>query len=388
MLLPKFDFRDLLRAPRLALSLQRMWITLAGVGAGWLVYLLLTYLALMLGGWGLPESWERFGILPALPALQNPFPWYSWILHGLGALTLVFSWLLANTAHARAVYMSAKGEHFYSWRQSYAFAWRKAGAVVMTPASLAILILLIAAVGAVVGLMARIPYAGEIGIALFTLLWFVMALLLIIIMIALWFSLIYTPAIVATTDEDAFEAVFQLFSLTWNQPWRLLLYQLFSLFVAVLATGLFAFIGKQAVGLTNLLLGAAMGSNYADIANNGLALVQAWTLSSEDLVFSFFRGFTPFLFYTQEFYYLPASELARPTVAVAAYLYAVGLLAFGFWIAAYGLGTLNAGHTLAYMALRRRKDGLNLLERVDKEEEVIEETEAAPAEEEPPATKS
>lgn len=388
MLLPKFDYRDLLRAPRLALSLQRMWITLAGVGSGWVVYLLLTYLALMLGGWGLPEAWERFGILPALPALQNPFPWFSWILHGLGALILVFSLLLANTAHARAVYMSSKGEHFYSWRQSYDFAWRKLGAVVMTPASLAVLVLLIAAGGAVVGLMARIPYAGEIGIALFTLIWFAMGLLLIIVMIVLWFSLIYTPAIVATTDEDAFEAVFQLFSLTWNQPWRLLLYQLFSLFIAVLATGLFAFLGKQAVGLTNLLLGAAMGSNYADIANNGLALVQAWTLSSEDLVFSFFRGFTPFLFYTQEFYFLPAAELARPTVAAAAYLYALGLLGFGFWIASYGLGTLNAGHTLAYLALRRRKDGINLLERVDKEEESTEEVDEPPAEAETTAAHS
>ncbi len=388
MLSLKFDVRDLFRAPRLAFSLQRMWIMLIGTGVGWLIYLVLTYLSMLTAGWPLSEAWERFGILPCLFAARVSFPWYSWLIYALGAGAIVIAFMLANTALARAVYMSAKGEHFYSWRQSYAFAWRKLGAVIMTPASLALLILLLTGGGFVIGLIGRIPVVGEIGIGLFTIIWFVVALLILFLGAVLWFSFFYAPAIVATTDEDAFESVFQLFSLTWNQPLRLLAYEIIAVLIALIFAGLFAFFCKRAVGLTNILFSAFMGSNFADIANNGQALVQAWTLMGEDLIFSLFRGFTPYLFYTQEFYYLPVHELARPTIASAAFLYALGLLFLGVWVFSYGLAAFNAGHTLAYLALRKKKDGMNLLERKDKEEEVEEELEEENPSEEPAAAQN
>ena len=41
MLQLKFDWRDVLKAPRLALSLQRMWIQLVGLSVGYIVYLVL-----------------------------------------------------------------------------------------------------------------------------------------------------------------------------------------------------------------------------------------------------------------------------------------------------------------------------------------------------------
>ncbi|HNW58105.1 MAG TPA: hypothetical protein PKI62_00345 [bacterium] len=373
MLTLHFDLRDLFRAPRLALSLQRMWIMLAGLGMGWLIYALLTYLGLIAAGGHPGELWRRFGILPLLAGGGAELPWYSWLLHGLGAVAAFAITLLAHTAVARAVYMSAKGEHFYSWRQAYNFAWRKFGAVIMTPLALGLLILLFMGGGFLIGLLGRIPWAGELGMALFTLLWFAMALLLIFIGLVFGTSLFLAPAIVATTDEDAFEAIFQLFALTWREPWRLLLYGFVSLFFGLAALGIFAAFCKEAVVLTNYLFAYFMGSNFADLANNGQALVQAWSASAEGIIFTLFRGFTPYLFFTQEFYYLPVQELARPTVAVAGYLYACGLLLLGGWILSYGFATLDTGAVLSYLALRKRKDGVNLLERKDKEEESEEE---------------
>jgi hypothetical protein len=373
MLSLKLDYRDLFRAPRLAFSLQRMWIVMAGVGLGWLIYAALTYLALLLAGGSLPDLWQRFGIYPSFYSVASAIPWYSWILYALGVVTLVLAFLLANTAHARAMYMSAKGEHFYSWRQSYAFAWRKLGVVIMTPVSLLLLILLFIAAEFVIGLLGRIPWAGELGMALFAPIWFFTGLLLMFFAIVLFYALILTPAIVATTDEDAFESIFQLFSLIWNQPWRILLYGLLSAFVALFSMGLFAFFCKQAVALTQILLSAFVGSNFADLANNGMALVQAWTTMGEETVFSLFRGFTPLIFFTQEFYYLPVQELARPTVAVAGVLYAVSLLFLAGWVLSYGFATLSSATVLSYLSLRKRKDGINLLERKDTEEECEEE---------------
>ena len=385
MLALKFDFRDLFRAPRLAFSLQRMWILLVGLGGAGLIYLFFTYVALVLGGHSLASTWRFFGILPVFYGSTITLPWYGWLVHSLGVVLAAMVFLLANTALSRALYMSAKGEHFYSWRQAYAFAWRKLGAVVMTPVSLALLILLFIGGAFLIGLAGRIPWIGEVGFSLFTILWFGMAILLLYCSLVLLISFCYTPAIIASTDEDAFEAVFQLYALTWNQPWRLLAYGLLSLVISLFSFGLFAFVCKQAVGLTNLIFTLFMGSNFADLANNGQALVQAWTSAGEGLLFAFFQDFTPLIFFTQEFGYLPVHELARPTVAVAGFIYAVSLLFLAGWVLSYGLATLNNSHLLAYLYMRKRKDGVNLLERKDKEEESEEELDTEAVTEEPTA---
>lgn len=374
MLTLKFDLRDLVRAPRLALSLQRMWIMLVGLGISWLIYLLFTYLALLSAGGALSDLWHRFGLLPVLSGLGG-VPWYSWGLHLVGAAAALAMLLMAQTALARAIYMAAKGEHFYSVKQAFAFARRKFGAVLMTPLALGALLLLLVAGSFAIGLLGRIPWAGELGVALFTPIWFVLALVLIFLGIVFCVSLFLAPAIVATTDEDAFEAIFQLFGLTWRQPWRLLLYGGVTWLLAVGALGLFAAFCKEGVVITNHLLALFMGSNFSDLANNGQALVQAWSATAEEALFWLFRGFTPYLFFTQEFYYLPLRELARPSVAIAGYFYAFGLLLLAGWIVAYGFATLNAGAVLSYLSLRWRKDGVNLLERKDKEEESEEEEE-------------
>lgn len=384
----RFDFRDLFRAPRLAFSLQRLWIVLIGIAAGWLAYFLLTFLALLVAGVAPGEIWPRFGVFPTLLATRFSFPWYSWLFHALGAAVAYVALLLAQTAHARALYMSSKGEHFYSWRKSYAFAWRKLGSVIMTPVTLGLLILFFIGGAWLIGLAGRIPWVGELGVALVAIIWFVFALLMIYLGVVLFFSLLYAPAIIAATDEDGFESIFQLFSLTWNQPWRLLFYELLSFLLAVAALGFFAFFCKRAVGLTNSLFSFFMGSNYADLANNGQALFQAWTSMGEGFLFHLFRGFTPLVSFTQEFYYLPAYELARPTVAVSGYLYAVNLLFLAGWVISYGLSTFNAAHLLSYLSLRKRKDGVNLLERKDREEEYEEEPGAEANSEEPPVAQN
>ncbi|HNY91576.1 MAG TPA: hypothetical protein PKM23_08620 [bacterium] len=380
----RFDFRDLFRAPRLAFSLQRMWILLVGIAAGWLTYFLLTFLALLLAGPAPGEIWSRFGLLPALSASRYSFPWYSWLLQGLAAAAAFCALLIAQTAHARALYMSCKGEHFYSWRKAYAFAWRKLGAVIMTPTVLGLLMLLFIGGAWLAGLAGRIPWAGELGIALLAVIWFVLALLMIFFGMVLLVALLYAPAVIAATDEDAFESIFQLFSLVWNQPWRLLIYELLSVLLALFALGVLAFFCKRAVGLTNSLFSYFMGGNYADLANNGQALVQAWTAAGEGMLFWLFRGFTPLLYFTQEFYYLPVQELARPTVAVSGYLYAFSLLFLAGWVFSYGLSTLNAAHLLSYLSMRKHKDEVNLLERRDREEEYEEELESEADGKEPP----
>jgi len=366
MLKLKFNFHDVFRAPRLAFSLQRMWIQLAGLFFGYLGYLVFTYVSFLLNGFPFQTAWAQYGLFPCIFMTGEVFPWYGLVLGIIGIAILVVAMLITNTAVARAVYMSAKGNTFYTWRESFAFAFRKIGSVLLTPISLAVLIGLLVLGALVIGLLGKIPFIGEIGVSLFTVIWFLAALFLFFVGIVAVITLFYAPPILATTDEDAFEAVFQTFSITWSQPWRLVFYQAITVVLSVLAMGIFAFFAKEAIMIMNGLFASFMGSDFINLANNGQAMLQNWTLMAEQAVELLYRGYDELVFFSREF--LMVSDVAV-SVVISSYLYALSLLFIGGWVLSYGLSTFTAGNTLAYIVMRQKKDEENLLERVDKEEE-------------------
>ncbi len=377
MITLKFDVRDLFRAPRLALSLQRMWIQLAGMTVGYCGYLILTYLAFLSSGAGFGTTWAKYGLLPCLFAANELFPWYSWIIYAIAALVIVAAFLIANTAVARATYMQAKGNNFYSWREAYAFAFRKSASVLLTPVSLVILIGLMIVGSLVIGLLGKIPFVGELGVSLFTIFWFFAALLVCFFAVITVISFLLVPSIIATTDEDAFEAVFQSFSITWNQSWRLVIYEAVTIVFAGLAMGIFAFAVKASIVVMTKLFGAFMGADYLNLANNGQAMLQSWLLMGQNIVEGIYRPLTPKVYFARDFIMIPANELPA-TVVISSYLFALSLLFIAGWVVSYGLSTFTVGNMFLYLVLRKRKDGENLLERKDKEEEQEEESEKKP----------
>lgn len=372
MLTLNFTFRDLFRAPRLALSLQRMWIQLVGLGIGFVIYLVLMYAGYAVSGYSLANLWQQFGLGICIFSTGLSVNWYSWTFFILGHLVLLIAFLISSTAVARAVYMSAKGNHFYSWREAYNFAFHKAGSVIFTPVSLAILLGLMLLGGLLLGFLGRIPYVGEFGIALTIVFWFVGALLVLFFALALFVSFFLVPAIVATTDEDAFEAIFQTFSLVWSQPWRLLIFSVVNCILALFSLLVFTAIAKKALVWMNGLFAFSMGKDYVHLANNAQALLQNWLLSVQPLVERLLGNLHPWFFFARPHHAVAAAELSGSSVAFSSYFFALGLLFILAWILSYGLVTFTVGQTLTYLVMRKHKDGENLLERKDREEETEE----------------
>ena len=385
MLKMKFDFRDIFTAPRMAFSIQRIWIQFAGMFVGYLGYLVFTYLSFVSCGYDIPLLWQKYGLLPCLYVSAEAYPWYAWVLFIVGSLIFFLAYLVANTAVARAVYMIGKGNSFYSWKESYAFAFRKFWSVLMTPVSLVLLIAFLVLGSLVVGLLGKIPFIGELGVSLFTPLWFVSALLIFFFAIILMVSLFLVPAIIATTDEDAFEAVFQVFSVTWSKPWSLIFYQALSLALAVVSFGLFAIAAKTSIVIMNNLFMGFMGGDFINLANNGQAMVQSWTIMLQGPLTAIFGDLSPVMFFNNAFSMIPVSDLGI-SVVISSYIYAISLLFIGGWVISYGFSTFTSGNTIYYLVLRQQKDQENLLERRDAEEEedVIEEAEEKEASPEEP----
>lgn len=382
----RFDFRDLFRSARLGFSMQRMWIAFVGYGIGYIGYFIFTYLSLLANGKGLGEAWNDSGLLPCLFGAGGA-RWYAWIIFALGVAILLAAYLLTSTAIARASYMLLKGNNFYTWREAFAFALRKASSVLSTPVAIAVMAGCFVVGGLIIGLLARvIPYVGELGASLFTFTWMFSALLLFFLLVVLAVSIIIVPAIIATTDEDAFEAVFQSFSVLWSQPWRFVVYEALIGITTFVCMGLFAFAVKQAFLLMCAIFSVSwsFGDKFINLASHGQYLLQKWLFVSQDWARALYWKLSPYLYFAREFY--PIKGLSA-TLTISAYLFALTMLAVAWWVVSYGMAVLQIGNTLLYVIIKKIKDQENLLERKDKEEEEPEEVkkEEAKKEEAPAA---
>jgi hypothetical protein len=368
-----FNFRDLFRSVKLAFSLQRIWIQFVGLSVSYPIYLILAYLAFISSGEGIKAVWDRYGLLPMLPGTYMPV--ISIILYALAIFFLIYGAMITATGVARAVYMNLKGNTFYTWKEALGFAWKKKLSILGTPLALTIFIIIIVICGYITGLIGRIPYFGEWFISLFTIFWFLASLFVILIGIALTVSFLLTPAILATTDDDAFEGVFQSFSIAFTQPWRLLVYQVLNLITAMFGFVTFTLLFKYAWKVLNLIISWGMGEKFVRVASAASYYVQSWTYPFVLCYQSVLGDYGQWIFYSHDF----ISVAVPVRLTVAALIMAFGLIVLGLYVVSFPIAILNSGQTLCFLAIKKIKDDENLLERKDREEEEeSEETESEP----------
>ena len=56
---------------------------------------------------------------------------------------------------------------------------------------------------------------------------FFLGLLMAYLLVGLGVSLFFAPSVVGAADSDAFETAYQHLAMLWNQPWRVLIYEIF-----------------------------------------------------------------------------------------------------------------------------------------------------------------
>lgn len=364
----RFDIRDIFKSPRYALSLQRIWIQFLGLFVGYLGYLIFTYLSLIAARVGLSNGWKKYGLLPCIfPESPN---WYSVIIYLIGLIWLIAVYLITATAVSRASYMLVKGNHFYTWLNAVQFALKKTASILLSPVAIILIVVFFLAGGAVVGLLGRIPFVGEFGVTIFTFVWFFVSLFVVFLIIIFVVTLIQAPAIIATTNDDAFEAVFQSFSLVWSQPWRLILYEFISAALAVVGLFVLAFLSKKAYIVMDRVFSNVMGADFINIASHGMYLLNISLFQSINWANSILGDSSGLVYFSREFIPL---QLPHGYQYVTSYIFAIWMLIIGGFIFSYGLASFNVANTLSYIILRKKKDDENLLERKDPEEEDEEE---------------
>lgn len=375
-----FDFRDLFRAPRIAFSLQRIWMNGIGLFAGYLIYLIFAYVSLLIGGYSYGYVWSIAGLLPCAFAL--PVPWYALIIYIAGLIAFAAVILLTNTAVARVVYMTLRDELFYTWTQAYKFAFKKWISSIGSMITFLIMIAFFVMAALVMGFIGRIPFVGELGTALLIIPYLFATVLLLFVFLTFIVAMFFVPAIIATSDEDALGGVFQSFSITFNQPWRIVFYIAVTSVLYIVGFFLFVLALKVSYALFINLFQIGMGDKISKINEAALYVID----NALPAVFGWLQALPCNM---QSWVYMcsqhPTLGQMPGSIIVSGYILGIFLLVIAGAAIAYAEAIGNAGFTIIYVILYKLQEKENLLEREDeelKEEEEREEEQKEEAKEE------
>lgn len=379
-----FNFIDILGAPRRALKAKKIWAHLMGLMLAYPFYVVLTYLALLSEGRSLTSTWNQYGIYPF-------FPWgsgelsslSSWAIYALGLLVFAIITLLAGTIVSRIVYKELKGDPFYSIKDALTFTRRHGRTVAFAPLAVVLIILFFLAMATLMALIGKIPYLGDVIFVGLYPLYFVGSVFTLFTGVVLAVLLLYLPTIIAAWEEDAMGSTFQAYTITWNQPWRVVIYS--GLIGALAMAG--AFIYGWVITAGYHFINRVFGPGW--LMGDKLGPILAW---AEQIVFS---G------YSRLFSYIPGQGAVLSPLTTGLHASAVTgweafmgsilalllLLIYGsVW--AYGLSIISVGQSLAFLIYKFKTDDENLLERKDEEDLAAEDAEKSAGQQEGNASES
>jgi len=351
-----FDYRDIFRIPRLAWSSRKIHIAFRGILAAWGLYLVTTYLALLLTETGrktgIVSLFRYFEFFPCLvPASPGTVPLIVWFI---GIALSGFVLLLTAAAVARVAFEDLRGNEVYQTKEAIGFARKQKyniALAVLVPLVLAFFVFL---VFTAVGAAGRIPVLGEAVVSLFAFPLFLWALLGIFTLAAFFAAAFLVPAVSACTGEDVLEVVIQVFSSLYKEPCRLFFYECLAKIVIKLTVLVLAFASLVSFHVMNVLIGLAMGFKYSEILTT--ALYRIPFLMESKVFVSSMLGLQNILGVP----YIVDTAAAPASVKAAGWVFGVGMILVFVWIVSYCFSAFASSQVVIYLAIRKRKDGDDL----------------------------
>ncbi len=345
-----FTVKDIPACTRYGFSLRKIWIFFKTLVLSWVIWDFFVYLGFFAAGCDLASKWSQSRLLPLPGSLfwMDPVPV---ILLAAGVVLIIYVLMRGSLMVSKMTFQQLRGDEFFSTSDAADFAKEHSAPLISIPLLLVVTLLLIYGAGALTGLISRIPAAGPIAASLLSIpLWGVM-LLGVLTLSALILSLKLLPAITACTGGDSFESVFEVFSTLTSQSWRLCLYWLLSILVIVLGGAAFLLLSSVAVSFLSLSVSAGAGDGGLVAAlSSGPQLLAPEALP-------FFAGL------------LGQQGDVQAWSGLAGILAGISGTAMLLIIVSYFLSSYSSAWTLIYVILKYRKDGEDLIDRAEREEQ-------------------
>ncbi len=264
-----YNYRDILKAPRLALMGKNIFLMMTHLIAGFLIYLVLSYLALIIEGASINEIWALYQLFPitSLP-IDRLYTKFIWII---GIILWIALFLRGSLGVARSAFEELRGNFFFSIGESFQFIRKNIWMLYRGFIGVILFIALLVLLGIIVGLFGSIPVVGELFYGFFYDFPFFVASLFAVLVIFLLTTLFLTgPAVVAVKGEDSMTTLFDGFSAITSQPLRWTMYLAGSFVLAKAATFVLTYFSFRAMQFTNWTTRIVMGEKQNDLFAIGI----------------------------------------------------------------------------------------------------------------------
>ena len=368
-----YDFRDLFLAPRLALSGKKIWILILGNLIGFINYWILSYLSIILNNITLPSAIEKYGLYPSL--FDNNASWYSWLIYIIGILIWWCCIMISCTAVSRVTLKQLKGNDFFSSNDAWEYVKKHWHAIVFGPFSIFLIIFFFLFFAGIFAFICSMPFLGEFIFVIPYAIYFFGSLFTIYTFFVLIVSLIYSPSIVGIYEEDTMGTVFHSYSITINQAWRIITYNVILIPLLLLSTEIFSWFWVNSINLINLIFSGNwfMGEKLNNITTYASTLIYPnWM---QETVYFFRSEITSWFGFNYAFpnLFSNANDSIQSNSLSNIELISGNILSFmyfiiGLSILSYALSLYTVGESLMFIIFKKKSDDDNLLFRKDEDE--------------------
>ena len=363
-----FDFRDVFRAGRYGFSSKKLTVHFMGLALAYLIYEVLVYVSLLIvGGNALQDFWNEYALVPVCPIVDYELKPVTVSAMWLGLLVFFVIFYSTSTMVSKITIQQLRGDSFFSMKEAASFLKHHWKAVFGAFVGLIIVFVLCMLVPIVVGLLGKIPWAGKVIVTFSSLLMpfaFFIGLLMVYLFVILSVSLFFVPAVVAAADTDTFETIYQHFSIVWNQPWRIVVYEFLLFCLKLICLPIWIISCLCGIGLMMLPIRYLLPEDmilFIGNANKWLGKLMN-EISALPLVrnVGVFDTIAPSNATVAQLSTFDGFFITLTSVFITlSLLFVAGL------IVAYLFSIASVGNTIIYAILRRRSDGVNLLESLE-----------------------
>ena len=341
------DFRAILAAPAKGLSPRKILAASLFLTVGYALYVIFTYLALLIDGVSFDYIRQSYGFFP--------IQWFTFdaitakVLY-LGGMSLtVLSVSLSIMSVAVITFEELRGDFFFSAFDAIRFALGRLPTMLLGFISLGIFVGFIYLLGILAGLVARIPYIGELLIGVFYIIPIFLTLVFTVFVVFVAFTaVVLLPVIIAAQKrKEVFDSLLQLFSVIIKEPLRFAWYMAVTALLAKLASFVLAYLFYRTFQFSRMALSTGGGDRIDRLFNSALAI-----LPTDSQVVTFMTQALPGVHFGFSFSRWSYSA----DQSVGAVLLAISFFLLFIVIYGYAVSVLSVGLSRGYAVIRRMKD--------------------------------
>ncbi|UCD95560.1 MAG: hypothetical protein JSU69_05785 [Candidatus Zixiibacteriota bacterium] len=343
-----YNFKGIISVPAGALRAKKIFVASLFLLLALTLYDIFTYLALAADGRELGEVFSTHGLLPF--ARFSCETLISSILYYLG---IIFSLMLLATgmvAIASFDFEELRGNPFLTARQALVLCAKKTRQLLLSLLAIAVFIGFIALLGVIVGLIARIPYIGELLYGLFFFFPnFVVSLFTVLIIFVFIMSILAMPASVAADRTgETFSAILETFLTIIRQPLRWIGYTAYSAAAAKVCAFIFAYFAFRAIQFLILTTRLGGGGKIDGIVASG-----TMHLPLKSGLVSFTTNIFPGLKFGFD---MSTIAPAPGHDGIIGYIMAISLFLVFLIVWGYILSIITTGQAYAYAIIKKIRD--------------------------------